>query len=87
MNNTINQTFYTYSTESLFLRYKKIYKKAVKLGSFLKYSVHVILGHDNYFEKNNLRILRNHNMKNFQVKHGQCDSIMFPKTFSFESFK
>ena len=26
-------------------------------------------------------------MKNFQVKHGHCDSIIFPKTFSFESFK
>ena len=26
-------------------------------------------------------------MKNFQVKHGQCDSIIFPKTFSFESSK
>ena len=24
-------------------------------------------------------------MKKFQVNHGQCDSITFPKTFSFES--
>ena len=23
-------------------------------------------------------------MKNFQVKHGQCDSVIFSKTFSFE---
>ena len=26
-------------------------------------------------------------MKNFQVKHGQCDGIIFPKTFSFKSFR
>ena len=26
-------------------------------------------------------------MKNFQVKHGQCDSIIFAKTFSFEGSK
>ena len=26
-------------------------------------------------------------MKNFQVKHGQCDRIIFPTTFSFESSK
>ena len=30
MNSTIKKTFYTCSTESLFLRYKKISKKAVK---------------------------------------------------------
>ena len=24
-------------------------------------------------------------MKNFQVKHGQCDSIIFHKTYSFDS--
>ena len=35
MNSTINKTFCTCSTESLFLRYRKISKKAVKLGSFL----------------------------------------------------
>ena len=35
----------------------------------------------------NIRILWNHIMKNFQVKHGQCDSIAFPKTFSFENSK
>ena len=29
----------------------------------------------------------NHVVKNFQVKHGRCDSIIFPKTFSFESSK
>ena len=26
-------------------------------------------------------------VKNFQVKHGQCDSIIFPKTFSFKRSK
>ena len=35
MNSTIYKTFCTCSTESLFLRYRKISKKAVKLGSFL----------------------------------------------------
>ena len=34
----------------------------------------------------NLRILWNH-MKKFHVKHGQCDSIIFLKTFSLESSK
>ena len=85
MNNTINN--YKCSTKSLFLRYKKISKKAVKLASFLQCSVHVFLGHDGCFRKINLRILWNHFMKNFQVKHGQYDSIILPKTFSFESFK
>ena len=33
----------------LFLRYKRIPKKAVKLGSFLQYSVHIFLGHDGCF--------------------------------------
>ena len=31
MNSTIIKTFYTFSIEPLFLRYKKISKKAVKL--------------------------------------------------------
>ena len=35
----------------------------------------------------NLRILWNLIMKNFQVKHGQCDSILFLKTFSLENPK
>ena len=34
MNSAINKTFYTCSTESLFLRYKNIFKKAV--GTFSK---------------------------------------------------
>ena len=34
MNSTINKTFCTCSTESLFLKYKQISKKAVKIGSF-----------------------------------------------------
>ena len=84
---TINKTFCTCSTESLFLRYKKISKKAVKLGSFLQCSVHIFLGHDGCFWKIYLRILWNHIMKNIHVKHGQCDSIIFPQKFSFESTK
>ena len=79
INSTINKTFYICYAESLFLRYKKIFKKAVKLGSFLQSSVHIFLGHDGCVWKNNLRILFNHIMKNFQVKHGQCDGIMFPQ--------
>ena len=35
----------------------------------------------------NLRILWSHIMKSFQVKHGQCDSIIFLKTVSLESSK
>ena len=42
----MNKTFYTCSAESLFLRYKKISKKAIKLGSFLQCSVHMFLGHN-----------------------------------------
>ena len=50
MNSTINKTFYTCSTKSLFLlRYKKIFKKALKLGSFLQCSVHIFLGLDGGF--------------------------------------
>ena len=39
------------------------------------------LGHDGCLWEINLRILWNHIMKNFQVKHGQCDTIIFPRTF------
>ena len=35
MNITINKTFYTCSTELLFLGYKKISKKAFKFASFI----------------------------------------------------
>ena len=52
MNSTI-KTIFTCSTESLFLRCKKVVKKAVKLGSFRQCSVHTILGRD----LKNLRIL------------------------------
>ena len=47
--NKINKTFYACSTESLFLKYKKILEKAVKLGSFLQCSVHLFLGNDGCF--------------------------------------
>ena len=87
MSSTINKTFYAWSTESLFLRYKKILKKVVKIGGFFQCSVHIFLGLDGSFLKINLRILWNNITKNFQVKHGQCGSIIFPKTFSFESCK
>ena len=84
---TINTTFYTCSTESSFLRYKKISKKAVKLGKFLQCSVHIFLRHDGCFWKINLRISWNHIMKNFQVKYDQYDSIIFPKAFYFQTSK
>ena len=88
MNSAISKTFYTWSTESLFIRYTKIFKKTVKLGgSFLQYSVHIFVDYDDCFWKINLRILWSHTMKNFQVKLGQWDSIIFPNTFSFESSK
>ena len=51
MNSTNNKTFYSFSTESLFLRYKKSSKKAVKIGDFLQCSVHIFLGHDENFVK------------------------------------
>ena len=57
MNSTINKTFYTFYTKSLFLRYKNISKKAVKLGSFVQCSVDKSLGHDVCFSKINLRFL------------------------------
>ena len=82
MNRTI-KTFYKCSTKSLFLKYKTISKKAAKLGSFLQCSVHIFLGLDGDFGKINFENFWNHIMKNFQVKHGQCDSINFSKTFFF----
>ena len=57
MNSTISEKFYACSTELLFLMYKKITKKAVKLGKLLQCSVHIFLGHDGGFSKINLRIL------------------------------
>ena len=65
--------------------YKKISKKSVKLGSFLQCSVHIFLEHDGYFWKINWKILWNYIMKNVPAKHCQCDNIIFPKAFSFES--
>ena len=83
MNSSINKIVYTCSTESLFLRYKKISKKAVKLGSFLQCSVHIFLGHDGCIWKINLRLLWNHIMKNLQAKHDQCGRIIFPQNIFF----
>ena len=74
---------FTHDHESLFLKYKKISKKVVKLGSFLQCSVHISVGHYGCVWKVNLRILWDHNMKNFQVKCGQCDSIIFPQNIFF----
>ena len=48
MNSTINKTFYTCSTESMLLRCDKIPEKAVKLGSFLQFSLHIFIRHDGY---------------------------------------
>ena len=49
MNSTNNKTLNTPSTKSLLLL--KISKKAIKLDSFLQYSVHIFLGHDGGSEK------------------------------------
>ena len=57
MNGLISKTFYTCSTQSLFLRYEKVSKKAVKLGSFLNCLVPTFLGHEGCLSKINLRIL------------------------------
>ena len=35
----------------------------------------------------NLKILWNHTIKNFNIKHGQSDSIIFLETFFLESSK
>ena len=67
----------------MFLGYKKISKKAVKFGSFLQCSGHIFLWHDDCVWKINLRIFWNHIIKNFQVKHGQCDSIILPQNIFF----
>ena len=47
MNSTLEQ-FYPCSTESLFLRHKKIFKKAMKISGFLQCSVHAFLENDGY---------------------------------------
>ena len=49
MNSRINKTFHACFTESLFLRYKIISKKAVKIGGFLQCCVLIFLGHDGCF--------------------------------------
>ena len=61
MSTTINKTFYTCSTKSLFLRYKKISKKVVKLGSFLQCSV-------TYISRTWWRLLKNQ-FKNFMLPY------------------
>ena len=48
MISTIKKTFYTCSTKSLSLRYKKISMKTTKLGSFLQCSVHIFLEQNGY---------------------------------------
>ena len=46
MNSTIKKTFYTCSTELMFLRCENISKKAIELGSFLQSSEYIFLWHD-----------------------------------------
>ena len=64
-----------------FIVHKKISEKAVNLSNFL-WLQHIFLGLGSYLWKINLSILWSHTIKNFQVKCGQCDSIIFPETFS-----
>ena len=49
MYSKLSKTFYACFTESLFLRYNKISKKAVKIGGFLQCLFHIFLGHDGCF--------------------------------------
>ena len=79
MNNTIKKTFYTCSSESFFWKYEKNFKKAVKFRSFL--------GIDEFFSKINFEIFWKYMIKKIQVKHSQCDSIIFTNIFSFENSK
>ena len=69
------------------IRCKQISKKSVKLSSFFQCSVYIFLGHDSCVWKIDLRILWSHVMKNFQIRHGQCDSVIYPKTFAFQCSK
>ena len=82
MNSTVNKID-TCSIELLFLSYKKISKKAVKLGRFYQCWVDIFLGHVGCVWKINLTILWNRITKNVQVKHGQCGSIIFPQNVFF----
>ena len=88
MNSTISKTFNACSTESLFLRYNKNSKNAVKIGGFQytnMFSIYIsTCGMMAASEKFCERILWNHIMKNFQEKHGQCGSITFPKIFCWK---
>ena len=86
MNNTNSKTFYICSAESLFLSIRKFPRKLSSFSS-LQCPVHIFLGHDGCILKINLRILWNHIMKNLQVKHGQYDSIIFPKNIFFWRLK
>lgn len=83
VNRLFNTNVYTSSTEWLFLKYGKLSEKAAKLGSFLRCSAHVLFGYDACLWKTNLRIFCNDTMKNFQVRHGQCDS--FPEHFPLQA--
>ena len=56
----LTKDFYSCSTESLFLKYKKVSKKAVKLVSFLQCSVSIFPWHNGCIWKIYLRILWNH---------------------------
>ena len=87
MNSTINKTFYTCSTESLFLRYKKISKKAVKLGSFLQCSVHIFLGHDGCFKNCSKNFMKPYHEELPIKAWSMWQHHIFPKTFPFEGSK
>ena len=74
MNNSINKTLNTRSTESLFFRYKKISKKAVKIGGFLQISIHIFLGHAACFYKIN-------SINFAKPDHGYLSASYSPKHF------
>ena len=82
MNSSINKIVYTCSTESLFLRYEKISKKAIKLGRFLQCSVHIFLVQMAAFEKTIDNLVKPYH-KEPSSKDGQYDSIIFPPNIFF----
>ena len=81
MSNTFRNAVFQISVD-IPLMHKNISKKALNFGRFFQCAVYMFLGLNGGFWKINLRILWSHIMKNFQVKYGQCENTIFPKTVS-----
>ena len=61
------------------INFQEISKKAIKLDSFPQCSLHIFLGHDSCF-KNQFKNFMKPYHEEFQITHGQCQSIIFAKT-------